>query len=74
MKELIKRLLSEPADFFKPIIKLCVTLSVIGLSIQALPIDLFPAIVFTIGKYFMAAGIFGGAIAKATVNDAASVK
>jgi len=69
MKTLKQRIYSAPADFFKPIVWFCGIAATIGAGIQVVPTDMLPAIFFEIGKYCLAAGIFGGAIAKLTVNE-----
>jgi hypothetical protein len=69
MKKFYTRFTSETSDFFKPIVKICASLAVLGTAIQAVPTTYgLPVMVYTIAGYCIAAGIFGAAIAQSTVK------
>jgi len=71
MKTVVKRFQNETPDFFNKIAYACASLATIGIGIQAIPetVIKMPDIVYLIGQYCIAAGIFGAAISKMTVKD-----
>lgn len=65
MNELAERLSEPTPKFFKKLRNIAVTLGIIGGAILASPITL-PAIVVTIGGYFVVAGTVGASLAQTT--------
>ena len=63
MKELKKRWQAETPHFFKKVIKIGVSLGVIGATIATAPISL-PASIIAIGGYLSTAGFMAAAVGK----------
>ena len=67
---LTHRIKAKTPLHFKRIIKIALTLGAVGGALVALPDSIeLPAIIKTIGGYFIAIGVVGAAIAKTAKED-----